>query len=158
MPNSAPDAYVAGLTLLAARELSEAQVRQRLRHKGYADPVVDAAVARLKEARALDDRRVAEAIVRSEATLRSRGRRRAEQRLARAGIAPAIAREAVAQVYAELDPDALLEAVLSKRLRGRTYIADARERARLYRYLIQQGFDSDRALSALRKRARGDAE
>ena len=42
-----------------------------------------------------------------------------------------------------------LEASLNKRLRGRTAIADDRELQRLYRYLVAQGFESDRALRRL---------
>ena len=40
---------------------------------------------------------------------------------------------------------------LSKRLRGRERIADDREFQRLFRYLMAQGFDSDKVLAVLRK-------
>jgi len=50
-----------------------------------------------------------------------------------------------------LDPDSLLTASLEKRLRGRERIADDREFQRLFRYLMAQGFDTDKVLALLRK-------
>ncbi len=73
----------------------------------------------------------------------------------RAGIDKSIARRAVDDVFGAIDDDALIEASLQKRLRGRDTIADDREFQRLYRYLAGQGFESDRIiklLSARRKR------
>jgi SOS response regulatory protein OraA/RecX len=67
----------------------------------------------------------------------------------RAGIAKAVARHAIDEVFGAIDDDALLEASLNRRLRGRTTIADDREMQRLYRYLVAQGFESDRALRRL---------
>lgn len=155
MADNARDAYVAGLTLLARRELSEAQVRQRLLRKGHSVEAVDSAIERLTGERALDDARTAEAIARTEVTIRGRGRLRVSQRIQSAGIASTTAKRAVEQVYADLDPDALLAGALDKRLRGRSTITDERERNRLYRYLIGQGFESDRVIAVLRKRSSG---
>jgi regulatory protein len=142
-------AYIDGLKMLARRELSEAQVRQRLARKQHASEDVDAAIARLRDERALDDVRVAEAIARTETSIRRRGKLRVRMQIARAGISNAIARRAIDDVFGALDDDALLEASLNKRLRGRTALADDRERQRLYRYLIAQGFESDRVLRRL---------
>jgi regulatory protein len=142
-------AYIDGLKMLARRELSEAQIRQRLARKQHAAEDVDAAIARLRDERALDDVRVAEAIARTETSIRRRGKLRVRMQIARAGISNAIARRAIDDVFGALDDDALLEASLNKRLRGRTALADDRERQRLYRYLIAQGFESDRVLRRL---------
>jgi regulatory protein len=127
-------------------------VRQRLARRGHEPDAIDAAVARLKADRSLDDARVAGAIARSETSLRQRGRLRVARRIEAAGIAPALARRAVDEVFQEIDPDALLTAALEKRLRGRTQIADEREFHRLYRYLVGQGFEPDRVLRLLRAR------
>jgi len=72
----------------------------------------------------------------------------------RAGIAKATAKRAVDDVFDAIDDDALIESSLDKRLRGRETIADDREFQRLYRYLVGQGFESDRALKALNARRR----
>jgi regulatory protein len=151
----AEDAYVAALRMLAARELSEAQIRQRLSRRGHTEADIDAAVARLKADRSIDDERVAGALARSETSLRKRGRRRVKRRIEAAGIASAIAQRAVDHTFAEIDADALMAAALDKRLRGRSAIADEREFQRLFRFLAGQGFDTDRILALLRSRQPG---
>ena len=145
-----PSAYIDGLKMLARRELSEQQVRQRLARKDYGQDQIDDAIARLREERAINDRRVAETIVRTETGIRKRGRVRVRLQLERAGIATETARAAIDSVFDAIDDDRLLESSLRKRLRGREAIADDREFARLFRYLIGQGFESDRVMNALK--------
>jgi regulatory protein len=145
-------AYLDGLKMLARRELSEAQVRQRLARKGHEADAIDTAVARLLAERAIDDRRVADAIARTQTTIRRRGKLRVRRQIESAGITGPTARRAVDEVFEGLDPDALLQASLARRLRGRETIADDKEFARLYRYLIGQGFESDQVLRALTAR------
>jgi regulatory protein len=144
------DPYLDGLRMLARRELSELQVRQRLARKGHDRDAIDAAVARLREERAIDDARVAAAIARTETSIRRRGRLRVRMQIERAGIAKATATHAIDGVF---DTE-LLESSLRKRLRSRDTIVDDREFQRLYRYLIGQGFESDRVLAALNARRR----
>jgi regulatory protein len=146
-----PDAYLAALKMLAGRELSESQVRQRLARREYDRDDIDQAIARLKANGTLDDARTAAVIARRETTVRRRGQARVNSRLRAAGIEPAIAERAVQQVFEEVDADALLAASLDRRLRGRTRIDDDKEFQRLYRYLVGQGFAADRVLAALRK-------
>jgi regulatory protein len=147
-------AYLDGLKMLGRRELSERQVRQRLARKAHPQEEIDEAVARLRQERAINDQRVAEAIARTETGIRKRGKTRVRLQLERAGIAKDTARQAIDEVFDAIDGDALLEASLSKRLRGRETIADDREFQRLFRYLIGQGFDSDQVMQALRAKRR----
>jgi regulatory protein len=142
------------LKMLARRELSEAQIRERLARKAHDADAIDAAITRLRDERAIDDARVAEAIARTETSIRRRGKLRVRLQIERAGIAKAIAKQAVDAVFDAIDDDALIEASLKKRLRGRDTIADDREYQRLYRYLAGQGFESDRILRALTARRR----
>jgi regulatory protein len=144
-------AYVDGLKMLARRELSESQVRQRLARKEHSTDDIDAAVTRLREERAIDDVRVAEAIARTETSIRKRGKLRVRMQIERAGIAKAIARKAIDDVFGAIDEGAQIEDALRKRLHGREAIADDREFQRLYRFLVGQGFESDRALATLKK-------
>ena len=147
-----PSAYLDGLKMLGRRELSEHQVRQRLARKRYQPDEIEDAVARLREERAIDDRRVADAIVRTETGIRKRGKVRVRLQLERAGIAKDTARHALDDGFEAIDGDALLESSLRKRLRGRDTIADDREFQRLFRYLVGQGFESDRVMQALREK------
>ena len=117
-------AYIDGLKMLGRRELSEKQVRQRLARKEYEQDEIDQAIARLREERAINDRRVAEAIARMETGIRKRGKVRVRLQLERAGIAKDTAKAALDSVFEPVDDEALLEASLRKRLRGRESIAD----------------------------------
>ena len=144
--------------MLARRELSEAQIRQRLTRRQHASDAIESAVARLKSERSLDDERVAGAIARSETGLKKRGRHRVIRQIEAAGIAPSIARRVADETFAAIDPDRLMAEALSRRLRGRIRIEDDRELHRLYRYLIAQGFEPDRVLATLRARAASGPE
>jgi regulatory protein len=147
-------AYIDGLKLLARRELSEQQVRQRLARKGHDQDAVEDAIARLREERAIDDARVADAIARTETATKRHGKLRVRMQIERAGIARDTAKSAVDGAFEAIDDDALIEASLARRLRGREAIVDEREFQRLYRYLTAQGFESDRIIRALTARRR----
>jgi regulatory protein len=147
-------AYVDGLKMLARRELSEQQVRERLARKGHDAQAIDEAVTRLREERAIDDARVAEAIARTETTHKGRGKQRVQMQIERAGVAPETAARAVDDAFDAVDEQALVVAALDKRLRGRATIPDDREFQRLYRHLAGQGFEPDLILKALHARRR----
>jgi regulatory protein len=147
------DAYTTALTLLAKRELSTAQLRTRLARRTFDESEIDDVIARLTEDGTLDDRRVAIAAARLESAIRGRGRRRAMQRVLQLGVAGSVAKEAVDEVFADLDEGALLEAALERRLKG----ADRRElddkaKARIVRSLAAQGFDAGTVFERLQKR------
>jgi regulatory protein len=137
--------------MLGRRELSEKQVRERLLRRGHGRELVDAAVERLRAERAIDDARVAEAIAHTATVVHRRGKLRVRRQIEQAGIAPATAREAVDGVFETIDSEALIESALSKRLRGRPAIADEAEFRRLFRFLVGQGFEPDRALATLKR-------
>lgn len=146
------DAYTAALTLLAVRELSERQLRDRLARRGYGEADIDNAVARLRADGTLSDRRVALATARREGALRHRGRARALQKVLGLGIDRDTAEAAVEEVFAELDESTLLDRALARRLRGRAPRAlDERTRAKLVRSLAAQGFALDAILRKLER-------
>ena len=149
---AASRAYIEGLRMLARRELSETQVRQRLARKEFDQEEIDDAIAKLIGERAIDDNRVAEAIARSETSIRKRGKLRVKRKIESAGIRPTIAKQAVDELFGALDTDALLQSALDKRLKRGVSIPDERAFNRLYRYLVGQGFEPDRVLELLRSR------
>ena len=146
-----PDPYATGLAMLARRELSTAQVEQRLERKGFGPDQIAAAVGRLQRAGALDDERTAQALARRSAHVRMYGRLRALREIEGRGIGRDLARQAVDAVYGELDEQDLLERVLARRV-GRPLDSRAALR-RVYQQLVRQGFDAAAALSALKRHA-----
>jgi regulatory protein len=154
------DAYVTALKMLARRELSEAQVRTRLARREFDSGAIDEAVARLQAVRALDDRRTALACARTEAHVKRHGRLRALRTVEALGIDRGVARAAVAEVFGEVDEDALIAQALDRKLRQPSPKASARQAVaveaavarRLYRYLLAQGFDAGRVHAAIRNR------
>lgn len=144
-------AFTAGLNMLARRELSEAQVRERLARKEHPPESIDHAVERLRSCRALDDTRVALALARTEAQIKVRGRSRILRQLQAKGITPEAARAAVDQVFETVDEKAHLERALSRRLRGaNAFVRDQAHFRRLYQQLVRQGFSSSAVVAALK--------
>jgi regulatory protein len=147
-------AYISGLKMLARRELSEAQVRARLARRQFDPDAVDAAIARLQRERALDDRRTALACARTEAHVKRHGRLRALRQVETLGIARDVAREAVAEVFGDLDEDLLIQEALDRRLRHSASLEEAAAVRRVHRYLLAQGFDAARVQAAIRSRVK----
>jgi regulatory protein len=139
------------LTLLSARELSEAQLRTRLKRRQIEADDIDSAVTRLKSDGTLNDRRVAGAIARMETSIKHRGRARVLQKIRQAGIDDETADDATRQVFQDVDEEALLDQAIVKRLRGKTPAElDDRARAKLVRGLAAQGFRLDAIFKKLR--------
>ena len=144
-------AYLTALRLLARRELSVEGVRARLEDREYSEEEISAAIDRLLETGALDDRRVARAHAATAAKVKGRGRLRVLRELQAMGIDRQDAAEAVGEVFGDLDERALVSKAIQKKLRGRAKVKDTAERARLYQYLVRQGFSPALIADALRK-------
>lgn len=146
MPAPPPLARARAIALryLAASARTEAQVRARLA-RAELSAESDEVIGWLVRLGYLDDRAYAHARARGLVQGGRLGPRAAEQRLLRAGLDRASAREAVAAALAETAPDggelALCRALAERRLRGTALDAlDARARGRLARFLLGRGF------------------
>ena len=144
-------AYIDGLKLLGRRELSVQQLRSRLIDREHTPEEADEAVAKLLENGALDDRRVARAYARTASKIKGRGRLRVTRELQALGISREIIAEAVADVFADLDERALIDRAIEKKLRGGKKPSTMQERARLYQFLMRQGFTPAAVSTALRR-------
>ena len=148
------DAYIQALSWLARRELSTSQIRARLARRGIDVDQIEAAVERLTQERALDDRRVALAFARSAVTLKGRGPARVRRDIEALGIGRDLARSAVDEVFGEVDQASLLDKALTRRW-PRVGTPDQRTIHRIYRGLLQQGFPADQVMAALRAKRAG---
>ena len=135
-----------------------ASLRARLLDREHPADEVDAALAHLVETRALDDDRVARAYARTAANVKGRGRLRVLRELSAMGIAKETAAQALAEVFGDLDERALIERALQKKLRGRPRATSPADRARLYQYLMRQGFSPAAIAIALRSRGAREIE
>ena len=147
------DAYLTALTWLSARELSESQIRTRLRRREFNPDDIDAVIGRLKADGTLNDARVAMALGRMESSIKTRGRARVMQKIRQAGIDADTAEDAVRRVFEDVDEEDLLARALERRLRGAAISdLDDKARARIIRGLVGQGFSFDAVLKKLRVR------
>lgn len=149
------NAYAAGLTLLAGRDLTAAQIGERLRRRGVAPEAADAAVARLRQEGALDDRRAAASHARRAVEVRRQGPARIRRELAARGVDASVAKAAIAEALDGRDLEELIDRSLDRRLAGP--IADRAEFRRLYQFLLRQGFEGAMSAAALRRRAQSGA-
>ncbi|HJR61872.1 MAG TPA: regulatory protein RecX [Vicinamibacterales bacterium] len=144
-------AYIDGLKLLGRRELSVADLRSRLLDRDHTPEETDVAIARLLETGALDDRRVARAYARTASKVKGRGRLRVTRELQAMGIARDVIAEAVAEVFGDLDERAMIDRAIQKKLRGGPRPSTMQARARLYQFLMRQGFTPAAVSAALRR-------
>lgn len=142
------------LRLLAARALTVAQLKEKLRRRA-ADPAsVENVVRQLKEYGALDDRRFAESFSAARAASGLFGRSRVLAELARRKVAARVAEQAVKQAFAGLDEDEMARAWLERKYRNQDLAALLSEPSKLaaaYRRLRHAGFSSGAAIRALRR-------
>jgi regulatory protein len=148
-------AYVDALHLLGRRELSVKQLRERLLDREHSREDVDRAVDMLLENRALDDARVAAAYVRTALKVKGRGRLRIQRELWQIGIDKEVASEALAEAFGDVDERSMIGKAIDKKLRGKKKIATAADYARVYQFLMRQGFSPAGVTAALRAYRRG---
>ncbi len=148
-------AYVDALHMLGRRELSEKQLRDRLHDREHSAEDIDRAIQLLQENRAVDDARVAAAYVRTAIKIKGRGRLRIQHELREIGIPNDVAAQALAEAFGETDERGLITRALQKKLRGKPKIQDTAEYARVYQFLMRQGFSSAAVTAVLKAHRRG---
>jgi len=131
--------HAAALRLLTARALSENELAQRLQRRGFAADAVALELSRLRQAGLVDDVAVARATC-ADLLRRGYGRKRLAAALARRGVAAQAAQQALAEVSAEDEREALERALQRLHRRGRHGRTLPPERAKVVRYLLARGF------------------
>lgn len=139
---------MAALGLLGRRDYTTTELRAKLADRGYPIEDITKALQDLTAEGLLDDRRVAEAHVRTASRVKGRGRLRIRRELEARGVDRALVNELLANLPAE-DEGAAIERVLSrKRWPARPTIADRR---RMFQHLLRRGFPADAIAKALGK-------
>jgi regulatory protein len=157
-PDGGRSAYLDALHLLSRRALTVTECRERLLARDHAPDQVEAALTHLLETGGLDDKRLATAYARTSVETKGRGRLRVVRELQARGIEKDAAAEAVAEVFGEKDERALIAKAIQKKLRHRPGPTNQAEFARLYQYLMRQGFSPAAVVAALRKLRAGSTD
>jgi regulatory protein len=147
-------AYLDALHMLARRELSVKQLHDRLIEREHESAEVERAIEHLVENGSVDDRRVARAYIQTALKVKGRGRLRIQRELQQIGIAREVATEAIAEAFGDVDERSLIKRALDKKLRGKK-ITNRAEYARVYQYLMRQGFSPATVTAVLRAQRRG---
>ncbi len=134
-------AFDCSLRVLALRDHSRAELRRKLKEKGYQEQEIEQSVVRLEELGYLDDARFARLFAAS--ALRN-GRSYGAMlklELARRGVAPEIAALALAELADEFGEEELLARAIARRFAGFDPAqATEKERRRVVSYLQRKGF------------------
>jgi regulatory protein len=143
-PDDAAAARLAAIPWLARRDYSSAELRERLTGAGYAPAAVEAALARLRAERAVDDGRYAERYVTYQAG-RGQGPVRIRRELLELGLAADIVEAALAT---EADWPGRAREVRVRRF-GAVAPQSWKDKGRQAKFLQYRGFSSDHIRFAL---------
>lgn len=133
--------------MLSRRELSRAELTDKLIDRGFERDDVAEAVDRLADKRFVDDRRAAFAHVRTASRLKGRGRLRIQRELESRGFSRELTREALAEIPQDEDLHAIQRFIARKR---RTLDDTPEGRRKLFSQLLRRGFPADMISKALK--------
>lgn len=145
--------------MLAARPLSEGQLRERLLAKPFADAdSVDNCISRLKEMGFIDDRLFARNYADYRARMKPMGRSRLARELAGKKVSREEIGNALDEVFEEVGEDVLIDRAIEKRIRTHGRPLDRAGAKRLFDHLARRGFDYDLIWRKLRALGTSDEE
>ncbi len=146
------------LRILGDRAHASAELRRKLLQRAQSPSDVSAVMAKLREYGLTDDRKFSEAFASARLANQGLGRFRVLRDLRAKQIAPKIAEDVVAAVFAETDEQQLAEKFLLRKYRGKelaSFLAEDKNLASAYRRLRTAGFSSSVALSVLKRFSSG---
>ena len=141
-------ARTAAIALLARRDFSIAELRRKLKERGYLSSAIDPALADLESGRVVDDTRYGDNVLAARAR-RGQGPARIRNELRRAGLDAAVVQTTMDRAK-EDGPDFLAMAKAARTRKFGTEIPkDRKERARQARFLQYRGFSTDHIRAVL---------
>jgi regulatory protein len=160
VPEGLQRALDIGYAHLNRRERTVSEVRAQLERKGVSPDNVDEAVQTLAAQGFIDDERFARLFVADKRELEQWGSERIRRGLLTRGIDREVVERALTaggdDAYADEQPTELERAVELLRRRFPTPPRERRERERALGVLLRKGYESELALDALHRHARGD--
>jgi regulatory protein len=137
--------------LLAQQDRTTAEIRDRLKRRGFAAEASRGTVARLTQQGYLDDRKLAEHVVRDSLTRRPHGRRAIEWTLRKRGVPDEILTASLEQHLAGVDETQMAAKLAQQRLRRLQGLEPSKARTRLISFLSRRGFDYETIQGALER-------
>jgi len=145
----------AALRMLSRRDHTAAEIRRKLAEADHDPADISRVIDALQVEGAIDDRRVAEAYVRTASRVKGRGRLRIAQELQARGIDRTLAEETTAAIPEDDEAAAIARILSRKHLPARL---DAATRRRLFQQLLRRGFPAHLVAKAFRKGGHGQVE
>lgn len=142
LPNSAEKARAYAFLLLKFRLRSEAELKGRLRQKGFSEELAQDTVNFLKDKEFIDDRVFARGWVASRLK-RPFGIRRIKQELLIKGLDQQVIEDSLSQVKKDYRENQVVSQLAKQRLSKLTGIEPQKAKARVYGYLLRRGFSPD---------------
>ncbi|MBN2453558.1 MAG: regulatory protein RecX [Candidatus Omnitrophica bacterium] len=130
-------------SLLRSRPRSEAEIRGRLKLKGYDEPTVDKVIDTLRNLGEIDDARFARLWVESRMRANPAGDVVLRHELKAKGIAGPIIDSALQAKARDYDEYEIVLAIAKERVKQLAKIDKAKALKRLYDYLVRRGFNYD---------------
>ncbi len=140
------------LHLLSHRSLPSIELRKKLLELSGDEPLVLSILQDLFSCGYLDDRKFIETFVHSRREGKHMGRSRIEMELRQKGMNPGLVQEVLEEVYPQSEDFFELDKALIKKLKTLSLPIDAKKAARLYNYLLRQGFSAEVVYREIRRR------
>ena len=138
--NPAEGAKHAAFRLLSARAYSCAEMKERLRRRGFKESVIEQTLDELRRLKLVDDRDYALRFVQERMRIRPAGRALLRHDLKKRGIDAATAEDALDEVFAGVDPEGVAVDLLRSRRRQYAGVDRRKALSRMYGFLGRRGF------------------
>lgn len=141
---------------LAQRAQSMGELRTRLKQRAARPEDVAEAIARLKDAGFLNDKKFADSFANWRRDNQGLGQARVMRDLLTRRVAPAVAKQAIQVAYAGVDEIGLIESFLARKYRGKDlgqFLIEEKNLAAAYRKLRTAGFSPGNSIRVLKKYA-----
>lgn len=146
-----PDKALAKAAHLCAQgEKSPKEIFDKLITWGVSEPVAEEIVCRLREEKYIDEERYAHAFVHDKFVYEHWGKVKISYALRQKGISESLISNTLDDVISDEDYVQSLSDLLASRMRGMSLPLSVNDRAKLYRFAMQRGYDSQTFSSAVR--------
>jgi regulatory protein len=145
------------LRLLGGRGYSTGELREKLRRRAERAESVDAVLAKLKDAKYLDDQRFAENYAAARLENEGFGKMRVLRDLRQHRVAPKLAEQVTERTFQSTDETELIENFLKRKFRGKDlgpFLADEKNLAAAFRRLRYAGFSPGASIRVLKRYAK----